>query len=900
MKTNVLLAVDDKPDNLYIFRSLISEHLPDCKLVTATSAREGLAAALDGDFDGVLIDVQMPGIGGIDMCRMLKSNEKTAHVPVIMITAHGADAKLKAGALNAGADDFLTKPIDNIELMAKINVMLRIRRAEGELRDTNAHLEQLVAERTQALQHERNNLHGIFEAMADGVYVVNQQYDIQYVNPVFQKDFGPCEGRKCYNYFHDRTGVCPWCKSEDVWAGKTVQWEWYSSRNGKTYDLLDTPIKLADGGKGKLEIFRDITARKQAEEEMREREVFIKTVMDNLPIGLAVNSVDPNVQFEYMNDNFAKCYRTIREALASPDSFWDAVYEDPGYREEIKNRVLDDCAGGDPEQMCWADIPITRKGEETTFINATNTPLPDTQLMISTVCDVTERKRVEDALHRSEQRFREFAELLPQVVCETDRDGNLTFVNNNAFHVFGYSGEDLQAGLNILEMIAPEDRDRAVANIQRVMNDEGDSSKEYAMLKRDGATFPAMVYSIPTMSDGQVVGLKCIVIDISEQRQLEAQLRQSQKLEAVGQLAGGVAHDFNNLLTGIIGYAQLLSAKADDKSMAADLDQITALGHRAANLTRQLLAFSRRQPMEPVVMNINQLVENTSKMLKRLIGEDIDLVFTPEKNLGQIRADPGQVEQVLMNLAVNARDAMPKGGKLTIETANVTLDQDYANEHQDTEPGPYVMLGVTDNGCGMDEKTRRRIFEPFFTTKDVGQGTGLGLSTAYGIVKQHKGNICVYSEPGKGTTFKVYLARVDGEARDLMAKKEDDVLPRGSETILLVEDEESVRDIAIRQLEELGYKVYNAHLPSSAEAFFEKHGDKITLLLTDVVLPECSGRRLYERLVKKDPSLKVLYMSGYTSNAIVHRGELDPGTPFMQKPFDQETIAEKVREALDG
>ena len=392
-----------------------------------------------------------------------------------------------------------------------------------------------------------------------------------------------------------------------------------------------------------------------------------------------------------------------------------------------------------------------------------------------------------------------------------------------------------------------------------------------------------------------------ISTDITRRKRLEEQFLQAQKMEVVGRLAGGIAHDFNNLLTGISGYTQLLLQNVEpDSDMGKDLLEIHALGDRAAGLTRQLLAFSRRQPLELAVFNLNETIEDASKMLARFIGEDIDLKFLGSADLGTVKGDPAQIEQVLMNLAINARDAMPSGGRLIIETANIDLDQEYVDKHLEVKPGPYVMLAVTDDGHGMDRETLDRIFEPFFTTKDKEKGTGLGLATVYGIVRQHNGHTWVYSEPGKGTTFKIYLPRVDEKAQELPAKAEGEVLPEGSETILVAEDERTVRDVVERILEGLGYKIFAADGPEEAEGVFAERGREIDLLLTDVIMPGCSGPELYERLAAKRPSLKVLYISGYTDAAVLRNHVLDAGVSFIQKPFSPRSLAQKVREVLEG
>jgi len=387
----------------------------------------------------------------------------------------------------------------------------------------------------------------------------------------------------------------------------------------------------------------------------------------------------------------------------------------------------------------------------------------------------------------------------------------------------------------------------------------------------------------------------------AERRHLEARLHQSQKLEAVGQLAGGIAHDFNNLLTAIIGYSQLsLLRLPPDNPLRPNLEEIKKAADRAASLTRQLLAFSRKQVMQPRVFDLNVVIADLERMLGRMIAENIELRTRLQTKLGNVRADPGQIEQVIVNLAVNARDAMPFGGKLTIETANIYLDETYAQQHLAVTPGPYVLLAVSDTGMGMDAETQQHIFEPFFTTKEVGKGSGLGLSTVYGIVKQSGGNIWVYSETGKGTTVKIYLPRVDEVAEEYKRTVALTDLPPGNETILLVEDDEMVRRLTRDVLTTSGYLVLEAASGSAAQIICEHHKDVIHLLLTDVVMPEMSGREVVNRLLPLHPEMRVLYMSGYAENAIVHHGVLNGGINFIQKPFGPQVLALKVREVLES
>jgi len=372
-------------------------------------------------------------------------------------------------------------------------------------------------------------------------------------------------------------------------------------------------------------------------------------------------------------------------------------------------------------------------------------------------------------------------------------------------------------------------------------------------------------------------------------------------MEAVGRLAGGVAHDYNNMLGVIIGYADLALDRVDPRDpLHADIEEILTAANRSTEITRQLLAFARQQTVAPKVLDLNETVEGMLKMLRRLIGEDIDLAWGPRAGLWPIKMDPSQIDQVMANLCVNARDAIAGVGRVTIETDTVTFDETYCAAHAGFVPGDFVLLAVSDDGCGMDRETMDKLFEPFFTTKGVGKGTGLGLATVYGIVKQNNGFINVYSESGKGTTFKLYLPRHAGQADEIKEESVAEIPPGRGETVLVVEDEASILQLAVKILEGLGYAVLTANTPGSAIELVKQHADEIHLLITDVVMPEMNGRELAERLLPLDPHLKVLFMSGYTADVIAHRGVLDEGVRFIQKPFSTKDLATKVREALDA
>ncbi len=515
---------------------------------------------------------------------------------------------------------------------------------------------------------------------------------------------------------------------------------------------------------------------------------------------------------------------------------------------------------------------------------------------------VAQHRKAEDALRVSEQNYRTVVEGSLQGIT-IYQDNRIVFINRAMIEIMGYTLDELLAlsPEEVLDLVHPEDRKIAIERVQDYLTGKGDApvQNQYRVVRKDGTlrwleTFTSII------EYGGKAAFLLSAIDITERRQLEKQLRQSQKIEAIGRLAGGVAHDFNNILTVIIGNSELILSDSNlNNRLRKDVEQIKKVGNRAAALTHQLLAFSRQQILQPQVLNLNGAVANTEKMLRRLIGEDIDLVTTLEPKLGQVKADPGQIEQVIINLAINARDAMPQGGRLIIKTANTYLDEISARQRVGVETGPYVMLAVSDTGNGIDAETQSRIFEPFFTTKEQGKGTGLGLATVNGIIDQSGGHIRIHSQPGQGATFKVYLPQIKGMVDSVQLAQVSTETLQGSETILLVEDEDEVRDLAHRVLLKQGYTVLDARQGAEALQICQRHPGPIHLLITDVVMPEgMSGRELAERLASLRPKTKALYMSGYTDNVIVHYGVLDSDIAFLQKPFTPNTLIDKVHEML--
>jgi two-component system, cell cycle sensor histidine kinase and response regulator CckA len=513
---------------------------------------------------------------------------------------------------------------------------------------------------------------------------------------------------------------------------------------------------------------------------------------------------------------------------------------------------------------------------------------------------ITERKRAEEALRQSEERFRLVALVTNDVLWDWDlAKGRVSWTEG--LRAWGYDPADASRHDGWWrERVHPDDLAAAETDLHQAIEAGQSWSAEYRFCRADG-TFAHVYDRGYVMRDeaGRAVRMTGAMMDISERRRLELQLVQAQKMEAVGRLAGGVAHDFNNIVTAIRGYGDLALRRMEPESpLRHYLEEIVRAGDRAASVTRQLLAFSRTQLLQPRVLDLRTVVRDVEGLLRRLLGEDVELTTLAPASLGSVRADPVQVEQVLMNLAINARDAMPQGGRLVIETTDVDMDRTSVREGVTVEAGRYVMLAVSDTGQGMDTETQARVFEPFFTTKEVGKGTGLGLSTVYGIVQQSGGYIWLYSEVGRGTTFKICLPRVDAAAEPAPAAAPAPSLPRGAGTLLIVEDEDGVRELLQELLESAGYHVLAAERPSVALQVAEAHAGPIDLLISDVIMPEMTGPDLARQLATRRPSMRVLFLSGYTAGIVADKGYVGPEEHFLQKPFTADALEAKVRDIL--
>jgi len=626
---------------------------------------------------------------------------------------------------------------------------------------------------------------------------------------------------------------------------------------------------------------------------LRDRELRFRRLFESGVAGVTISDLDGN--FKEANDAFLTMLGYTREDMLAGRLNWEVITPLDRLVPDTEARAQLRATGFLPLR----EREYVHKDGRHIAALVGAAALEGKTECISYVTDISQRKREEKTLRASEGQYRTLFEQSPLSKFLYD-PGTLRFlaVNETAIAHYGYSREEF---LDMtLEDIRPREDARGV--LARVTTRGSGATKPglWRHLKKDGSPIDVEI----TVHEFALEGKPCalaVALDVTERNRMEGQIRQAQKMEAIGNLAGGVAHDFNNILSIILSYSKMLVASLQPGDpMREDLEEISGAGERAADLTRQLLAFSRQQILQPRILDLNQVIGGVARMLRRLVGEDVELSVVNARGIGTVNADPGQVEQVLMNLVVNARDAMPKGGKLTIETANVELDSAYAEAHAGVVAGTYVMLAVTDTGSGMDVKTRERIFEPFFTTKDKGKGTGLGLSSVFGIVRQSGGHIWVYSEPGEGTTVKVYLPRANSGVASAVEAFPEPRTRRGSETILLVEDEAPVRALARTILERHGYHVLEAQSGGDALLICEQHKATIHVLLTDVVMHRMSGRKLAERLASLRPEMKVLYMSGYTDDAIVRHGILDSDVAFLQKPITPETLTRKLREVIEA
>ncbi len=849
-----ILIAEDSQTQAEQLKYLLEEHA--FQAVIAPCGREALALARRIRPTLVITDILMPGMDGYALCKEIKSDPALKDTPVILLTSLSGPQDVLQG-LECGADSFVRKPFDEQYLVSRIGYIL----ANRDLR-SNEKIRSEIAIRLGGRQYfinsERQQILDLLISTYEEAVRLNEEL--------------AGSQRTMHALYNIAAALNTSMTEQDVVAEilaralelPGVEAGWIALREGET----GFRIAAARGLPPALE------APGALEGDCLCRRMLLAGKFDHV-----TNILECERLQRAQGDTRGLCYHASVPLVVGDRTIgvMNLARKEPGLFSEEQLRILESVGNQIAVALERAQLlgQLEKRVVERTAALA---------------AEITERKKAQEELDR-------FFMVSPEMLCISDFEGRFQSLNRAWEKTLGFKVEELLGKL-YLEFVHPEDRPATLGEAEKVRRGEETTFFENRYLSKDGSYKWLSWTATPVVEEGLIYAA---ARDMTEQKQLETQLRQALRLEAVGRLAGGVAHDFNNLLNVILGYSALLLERlGSSDSLRKYADEIRKAGDRAAALTRQLLAFSRKQVLAPKVLDLNTVVTEMVKLLDRLIGEDIELLTFPDTGLGRVKADPGQIGQVIMNMAVNARDAMPRGGKLIIQTTNVELDENYASQHVGARPGPYVMLAVSDNGCGMDAETRARVFEPFFTTKEKGKGTGLGLSTVYGIVKQSGGHIWVYSEPERGTTFKVYLPRVEDSAPTPRAEKAWAASQRGSETVLLVEDEESLRRLAREFLENKGYTVLEAGNGEEAVSACEKYERPIHLMVTDVVMPGMSGRELAACLKVPRPDMKVLYVSGYTDEAITHHGVLEAGVAFLQKPFTAEDLLRRVYEVLRG
>ncbi len=919
-----ILVVDDEVE----LKNILLETLGSQGYEVAgfTSGEEAIAALRQESYDVMLTDLMMPGMNGIDLVKM--GLEIDPHLVCIVMTGQGT-IQTAVEAMQGGAFDYILKPFRRPTLLPLLTRAMDVR----QMRLENLQLRETVAiyelAQTIALTLEPQT---VVSKLVDAVL---QQTGADEVSVLLPAHDGADElfvaavrGKNRERLLGERVtlkeSVSGWVTRERqplVLEGE-INDERFRSLfpHPEISSSISIPMLVANKVVGTINInalnrLRPFTlaqlkvlmilagtAAAALESaslymQVRKAEENFRSIFENAVEGIFQSTTDR--KFLRVNPSLARIlgYDSPEEVIAGYTDIGRQLYVKPELAAEV-TRLLETV--GMVENF---EFEAYCKNREKVWLSLNmrlvRNEAGEVLFREGTLKDITGHKQAVEALRTSEERYRDLVENAHDIIYSHDLQGNYTSINKAGEQITGFTREEVLS-LSLHQTITPEDLPKAQEMIRRKLAGERVTAYEMEILAKDGHRVAVEVNTKLIFQDGVPTGVQGIARDVTDRKQLEQQLRQSQKMEAIGQLAGGVAHDFNNLLTAINGYSSLALQRTNpDERIRGYLEEIRKAGDRAANLTRQLLAFGRKQMLKPVPLNLNDVVADMEKMLRRLIGEDIRFSTKLDPGLHRVKTDPGQIEQVLVNLVVNARDAMPRGGVLTIETANFEVDREYAARHVGLSPGHYVMLAVSDTGCGMDQETKARIFEPFFTTKEKGKGTGLGLSTVYGIITQSGGNIWVYSEPDKGTVFKVYLPELQQEIEAPQKVEVETSAPRGSETILLVEDEDVVRGLARQILEQAGYRVLDASGGEEAIRLCKERREPIDLLLTDVVMPETSGKEIAQRLTKLRPATRVLFMSGYTDEAIVHHGVLDSNVEFIQKPFTPVALARKVREVLD-
>ena len=882
-RLRVLMVEDSAADATLLERHLsrAGYEIISARVHTAEQMKAALESAA---WDVILCDYVLPRFNALAALEVLK--EHGSDTPLIIVAGAIGD-ELAVEAMVAGAQDYLMK--DNLARLAPAidrevneaeNRRAR-RRAENALAESEDRYRDLV-ENSQDLicTHDLEGRILSFNQAAEKLMGYDRKEILgrnirDLLLPRYRSEF------EAYLAEIRRKGIARGLLAVPIRSGEKRIWEYTN-----TLRTEGVPIPIVRG------MAHDVTERRRAERALQQSQERLQALFDNTQD--AIFLADESGRYVDANPAASMITGYSRDEIVGKKV---GDFGPPRLRERGRQLLQEVVRMG----RLTGEYTVVRKDGteiETEFRAVANF---QPGLHLSVIRDITEPKRVERALQRSEERFRALIENNADIIAIIDAAGKVLYVSPSVLRMLGYAAEEW-VGQNVFGFIHPDDALAAAEALQAGLDHVDAGLPLELRVRHHNGTWRVLEAADTNLLDNEAVaGIVINARDITERKALEEQLRQAQKMEAIGQLAGGIAHDFNNLLTAITGYSEItMLGLMPEDPMWGNINEISKAADRAASLTRQLLAFSRKQVLQPKVLDLNAVILGMEEMLRRLIGEHIELrtVLAPE--LGSTRADPGQIEQVIMNLAVNSHDAMPHGGKLTLETANVDLGLEYSRQHLSVGPGPYVMIAVSDTGTGMDSQILPRIFEPFFTTKGPGKGTGLGLSTVYGIVKQSGGDILVYSEIDRGTAFKIYLPRTQ-EINEVIASIPPQInVPRGSETVLLVEDEALVRKLVREVLQGNGYTVLEASTDSEALRIAHDPQYQINLLLTDVVMPGTSGGALANRIGMVRPDIAVLYMSGYTDNALADHGVLAPGIAFLQKPFTPDTLIRKVREVLNG
>jgi len=889
-QVNILIVEDE----VIVAENLSSklEYLGYAVAGTALSGHEAVEMALKHRPQLILMDIKLQGdLDGIQAAEKIKNQHD---IPVIYLTAHSDPNTLDRAKISKPYG-YVLKPFDERDLATQIELALYKHESDRKIHE------------------QREWLRVTLASIGDAVIATDAEGIITFLNPVAEALTGwpafEAIGKPLGDVFriineYTRAPVDDPVRKV-LMTGRIVGLANHTAlicRDGKEVPIDDSGAPIQDeGGRilGVVLIFRDISETKKSEKAIYESEQRLRLFIEHAPAALAM--FDRQMRYMSVSRRWLRDYNLGERNLVGLSHYqvfpeipehWKAVHQRAMKGEVVKvESDRFERADGSIQWLHWEVRPWRDQADNIGGI-----------VVFSE--DITEQRIAQEALQESHKRYRTLFEHSADGIFLHDLDGNIVDANRAAVAQSGYSKQELLQ-LNLFGLIPDPANKEDILRQWRQYNPDQPVIAEDLHRRKDGSVYPVEINTGRVQFDSQDLVL-ATVRDISKRKQsekereaLQKQLTQAQKMESVGRLAGGVAHDFNNMLGVILGHTQLAMEQVDKLSSAhGDLAEVRKAAQRSADLTRQLLAFARQQTSSPKVLDLNQTIELMLTMIQRLIGEDIQLTFIPEESLSPVKIDPSQVDQILANLCVNSRDAIDGVGKITIETKNVVLDHEYCKQHAGCKPGNYVMLAVSDTGCGMKNDTLKNIFDPFFTTKKVGEGTGLGLATVYGIVKQNEGYIEVYSEFGYGTMFKIYLPQTQ-ESFDKEAGNHTNEILKGTETVLLVEDEGSILNLANIVLQRYGYKVIAASTPKKALAMVQEYDARIHLLITDVVMPEMNGWELKEQLQKNIPEIKVLFMSGYTANIVAERGVLERNVEFLQKPFTVEFLAQKVREVLD-